>query len=92
MKDREVKFEAALANWVGAAKLTATARERYRVAWAKSYVGSMEKTDTSKKATADMATSDLRVERDVNQIELDAKYHRLIFVRGPEVVGRPEEE
>lgn len=94
MRDKQVeaKFLDVLKANEKAAIAARASREAYRVAWARAYVSSSEKTDTARKALADVTTTDLRAQRDLDQIELDTTYHKLMFYRGPEVITRPGEE
>lgn len=89
MRDKSERnvFEAVLRDMVGKAKEAAQARNTYRVMWAKSYSMSTEKTDTGRKAEADIKTEMLRIDRDLKEIEAQAALHLVIFHRGPEVVA-----
>ena len=79
-------FELALEDWTAAARKAQASRELYRCTWARAYVTSTEKTDTSRKAGADVCTTEQRAQRDVDQIAVDSAYHWMIHLRGPEVV------
>jgi hypothetical protein len=78
-----------LEHW---ARIAQASREAYRVKWAQAYLQSPEKTDTARKADADVECSHTRKLRDLDQIALDMAYHAMLFLRGPEVITRPEEE
>lgn len=79
---RTSAFVDRLARWTTAANKHIDAKEAYRVAHATAYVASTEKTDSARKASADTATSDLRVMRDRAEVEERATYHAMIFARG----------
>lgn len=94
MRDKQVeaKFKSALEALEQCARSAQASREQYRAMWARAYLTSSEKTDTARKASADVVTSDQRTQRDLDQIALDTAYHSMLFLRGPEVITRPEEE
>ena len=91
MKNGKV-FSDALVQFIARANEAAEARNTYRVRWSKSYMASAEKTDTGRKAAADVETSELRLMRDMREINAEAARHAMLFERGPEVITRPEEE
>lgn len=80
----------AIESWRLAAHAAARASEAYRSAWAKAFVVSCEKTEAAKKASADIATSDLRIHRNEAEIERDAALHVMLFLRGDSSAQKSE--
>ncbi len=92
MRDKKA-FVVAVEQFIKLSNEAAEARNAYRVRWSKAYLESGEKTDTGRKAAADIATSEARVLRDMREINTEAARHVLVFERGPEVIldRTPEE-
>lgn len=88
MHETTTQFDILLATWKAAATVHVKAEELYRVAHAKATAASLGKNAESRKADADEATSDLRITRNLAEIERDAAYHALVFVRGS--AGEPQ--
>ena len=74
-------FDRALQLWSDAARLLANAKEAYRLAHAQAYLTATG-TDSVRKASADVATSALRLTRDNLEVEERATYHHMIALRG----------
>ena len=69
-------------QWKTVAARYADARETYRVAFAKAYLASQQKTGDARKYEADAATSDLRLNRDKLEVEAAAEWQNLLIHRG----------
>ena len=78
---REEKFLEALRAWMDSTAALHAAAESYRVEHAKAYLVATGP-DAARKAAADAATGDNRVERDACERAERADYHRMIFYRG----------
>lgn len=81
MDERESKFLGALQVWADSALHLADKVEACRVAHARSVVGA-EGDKLTRRAIADIATSELRLARNKCRAEERAHYHRMIFLRG----------
>lgn len=81
-------FTKALENWKTKAIEAAKAEEAYRLAHAKAVIASQGKNEAARKAEADQATTNERLARDLAEIEADAAYHLMIFLRGS--AGEPQ--
>ena len=91
MRD-EAKFESALKRWHDAASDAVVSREAYRKKWAVMYNASQGKTADARKNEADAATSDERLHRDIQEVDAQTAMHRMLFLRGPEVIVSRGEE
>jgi len=81
-------FGMALDAWKTHAITHAKAKEEYRVKHAKAFAESQGKTESARKAEADMATTAERLARDLAEVEMLAAYHTMIFLRGS--AGEPQ--
>lgn len=59
------------------------AREAYRVSWAAAYNASQLKTETQRKAEADLHTTMERLARDTMEAEATASWQAFLVSRGP---------
>lgn len=80
---REIKALEECANYVKAAEEYVEAREAYRAAFANAMSQSQAKTETLRKAEADLQTSNLRLKRDKSEIQAAAAWQRMLITRGP---------
>ena len=88
-------FAVLVQQWATAAGTAAERRNEYRVRWSQAYMTSDAKTDTARKAEADVKTGDARLARDMAQIEADACFHTMIHEHGQAAsaqLGRHEED
>jgi phage-related minor tail protein len=69
-------------SWKSAQLEYVTLRERYRSAFAAAYKASDGKNADSKKADADVSTSEARLERDVAETHAAAEWQLLLAMRG----------
>lgn len=71
-----------IATWENAQRKYVQARAEYRRAWAEAYVVAEAKTDTARKAAADIATHALRIARDLAEASAAAEWQTLLALRG----------
>lgn len=77
-------------EWKEAQEAHLVARDAYRVAWSKAYLASQQKTDTARKAEADIATSEQRLARDRAETAAAAAWQTMLAERGRlESAGQP---
>lgn len=81
-------FGLALDAWKEHAITHTRAKEDYRLAHAKAFSESQGKNADARKADADAATTEQRLARDLAEIEAEAAYHTMIFLRGS--AGEPQ--
>lgn len=77
------EFIGALTEWKTAGNALAELKSRFLVANATAFSSSVAKTADQRKADAELATSDLRLELDRAEVTERAAYHLVIFLRGP---------
>lgn len=78
---RQQTFESVLDAWSRAEEARIIAAERYREAHARAFKEA-KGTDTARKASADAATSTLRLDRDFAEAKATRLHHLVIFYRG----------
>lgn len=82
MMTKEDAFGMTLDAWRKKAKAHAIAKEAYRSAHAAAFASSEGRTESARKAEADIVTSEARLARDLAEVEERAAYHAMIFLRG----------
>jgi membrane protein involved in colicin uptake len=83
MDRREQTFLSALEAWETAEHKRIVLAEQYREAHARALSASQAKTDAARKAEADAATSQLRLDRNFAELAATSLRDRVIFYRGP---------
>jgi hypothetical protein len=78
----EPKIDGLIREWKVAQERYIQAREIYRAAWARAYLATDAKTDTARKAAADVATSEARLARDMAETHAQAAWQLMLAERG----------
>jgi hypothetical protein len=81
-------FLHALGAWRESADIARKSRELYRVRHAECLLASQQKTETARKADADIQTAKMREQRDADEVTERECYHAMIKLRGS--AGEPE--
>ena len=68
-----------LMTWKNAQERFVTLRNECRVEWAKCFLSSDKKTDAQKKADADVKTSDLRLQRDLAEVDASVAWQQYMM-------------